>query len=230
MMRLLFVCVLLILVVGCVRSPSSPYSECDKYQEESRKNRCYETVGAALNDSEVCDRLHGRGFSEEKDWCIHRVLQLELTNPLICDKVQGGLQVSRDICYGINAEKLNNHSLCSKIKSQARRDLCYKAVGSTLKDLSVCKLIQDEIDKQVCYAIAHKDLSLLANITDNGLKDQSYMEYGIYSNDVTVCDKVQNQHRKDYCYLSVGTALNDSGVCEKITKQHLKDKCYNAIT
>jgi hypothetical protein len=246
-----------VVLAATMRAPENSYLECDKYHGWQR-DMCYKTVGVALNDSEVCDRLHGREPSSEKGWCISNVLYSGLTNPRICDKISKPAgEVTKDMCYQLNAERLKDYKLCGKVRLQERRDSCYETVGIALKDHRVCNLIQDGNgrdscyetvgialkdprvcnliqdgdDRRLCYAITLENLTVLDDLTDNKLKDYYYIMYvygGHYKNAI-LCDKIEDQNNKDSCYRQIGVALNNYGICDKIHHQTEKDRCYESV-
>ena len=187
---------------------------CDKI-EDSKKPYCYASIGAAENDSSICDSLVG------KNLCYGLIGGL-IGNFNVCEEIK-----DYSCIWGLSITSSEvDVKLCEGIKDSNYKDLCYAEEALKAKDSSICKnKIENFTNKNYCYrdlAVLLQDESLCKNIPlgrclplYDAPRDKCYKDVAVEAGNSDICKKAICGWDY-YCYYDVAKKLNDINICKKV--------------
>lgn len=194
----------IVILSGCASTNESKI--CDKIQEDSAKNECYETLAVQSNDVAFCDKITSGSFSDLSRNICYTHVAMNSGDPEVCKKVQSPYE--RD-CYIELAKITKDPSLCDYAK--LKYNYCIAEVVTVVPDESLCERISGTVTEGKCYenlAVAKKDHSFCNKMPLD--------EYG--------------KNKSDSCIFSVAATKQDKETCKKITHPVIQSNCLKELT
>jgi len=232
-------------------------STCNNIQNKMNRYKCYAIIGAAKEDSSVCEKIKIT-YTGPISTC-YKGVAVGKKDISVCEKIHYKHQhlEEKDDCYAAVAEAKKDPSICEKIKYDFIKKECYYLVAVAKQNNSICNLISenetDDYNADIRYtkshcnesvdlekklnAIAKGDISLCGEIqyinkyiTYGNYQDQCYSGVAVVKKDISICEKILGDtNEREYCYSDIAVAKKDLSICDKIADDDVNDSCYRRV-
>lgn len=223
---------------------------CEGLAKAREKEECWQKVGAAAGDVEVCKKItevqiyqtrcineiaiknkntdicNEQAFSSDKYLCISMLA--EKSNDLsICSRIND--EEEKDACISDIAERRQNIGLCDKLKGRDS-DNCVSSIAVAKEDVNLCGLIKDMFEKSACHIeIAEKtgqmELCKSMNVDDIS-RENCLLNTSKKGDDASLCISLENEDNKTRCIINVAQYQRDASHCGlNIESQGTREKC-----
>lgn len=144
-----------------------------------------------------------------------------------CENLSSDSIWPKSECYISLARRLEDQSICKKIKAEMLEDYCIAFLTSDYekcesqslpdcsyyvalikKDLSGCERISDKSQRSRCLAILKRESAHCAT-THPGVKENCYLELAILANDPSICQNIEVEEEKNRCIKLVERKIED---------------------
>ncbi|MEK7227415.1 MAG: hypothetical protein AAB641_00810 [Patescibacteria group bacterium] len=210
------------------------FSACSKFSDPLERSHCYTDLSIKSNNSDLCKKIDGN-----KDGCYRSVGEA-LKDISVCNKIQGSRAKEYCILHvsgsgGLVPETAVKKGNCANPDIEAQ-DYCYADDAFTFEDPTLCEKVQDPAKKDDCYApmtvaLASNIENTCGKIQDIEKKERCYGGVAQAKRDFKICDMINNEGVKNECYRSVSYEIGyREGIskCSNVQNQNLKDICSNA--
>jgi hypothetical protein len=123
---------LIVLLVGCIlvisgcTSQGGSLGDCDRMEDQLKKNQCYEQIAIDEGNPDICTKVRGNLMTEQ---CYIKVAAGN-GDKEICDNIPEASSISISKCYREVAQSTNDLSLCEKIEVEVLRERCIEDINS----------------------------------------------------------------------------------------------------